>query len=525
MNKGISSFGLLCVSVSAILGSGWLFGSFFAAREAGPAAIISWIIGGAMICIIAFTFGEICSLVPVSGSSVIIPYYTYGNVVGIVFSLMIWFSYVTLMVIEVQAVLQYLSYFFPSIVSSNMALTRSGYCCAIILMLIIAFLNNYSLKWLINCNNFLTAIKVIAPVTVSLIVLYHFFGVSNIIHSAQSRFAPEGVHGIFEAIATGGVIFSFNAFKQAAELAGEVEKPSFAVPFAIVGSILVCLVIFLLLQVSFLVALKPSNIANGWESLTLSNNNSPFASLLTQSNLTWLLTILFTAAVFSPFGAGLMYGIGSARTLSAAAVNGFVPKYFSKLNSRGMPAFSVWTNFLVGIIIFIFFKGWNSIAALLTCLFAISYAAAPISMIAMRFQVPDAKRSLKLPFGFLWGYVAFYFCTLFIYWCGWDVISKVGFLILLCLIVLFAYKSLNKNVKLNWAASSWMWFYFIGLTFFSYIGNYGGGLSAKGEKTIMIFMAVYCALTAFLAVKFKTPPSVVREYIMDIQKTSFSSKK
>ncbi len=507
MKRHISSIGLLSVSVSAILGSGWLFGAFYAARDAGPASILAWILGGVLVCIIAFTFGEVCALIPISGSSVRIPNFTHGKVVGIFFSMIIWISYVALMVVEVQAVVQYTSYFYKGLVYQEGGLSFSGYIFAMILMFIVAVLNNFSIKWLINCNTFLTIIKIVIPVGISCVLLYYFFSIPNIIHPAHTEFAPYGFEGVLVAISSGGVIFSFNAFKQAAELAGEAKKPHFSVPFAIVGSILICVFIFLLLQSGFLSALEFSNLDHGWAHIILSDNNSPFASILKQSKILWLLPILFIGAMISPFAAALMYCTGGARSLFGIAANGCAPKIFLLMNKRSIPFYSIWVNFILGMIIFLFFKGWDEIATLLTCLFAISYAAAPICMLALRYQVPNRKRPLKLPFGLFWAYIAFYICTLLIYWTGWRTIMSVDFFLLVCLaiVIIFHFTQKIKGIedKLNWKASLWMFPYFIGISVFSYIGNFGGGLGLLAPIVMLILIAVFCIVISISAVKFR----------------------
>ena len=63
----MSNISMLGTSLSCMIGSGWLFGAVIAAKIAGPAAIISWIIGGAMVTFIAFTFSELSTMLPVSG--------------------------------------------------------------------------------------------------------------------------------------------------------------------------------------------------------------------------------------------------------------------------------------------------------------------------------------------------------------------------------------------------------------------------------------------------------------------------
>lgn len=524
MQRNISSLGLLFTSVSAIMGSGWLFSSFYASEAAGPAALVSWIIGGLLVCIVAFTFAEICSLIPVSGSSVRIPMFTHGKAVSLYFALIIWLSYVALMVIELLAVMQYMSYYFPSMLHQTQGggMTFKGYVVAIILMFIISVINTYSIRWLISCNTFLTFIKIIVPLGISIFILYHMFTPSDIIHPVNSEFAPFGMHGILTALSTGGIIFSFNAFKQAAELAGEAKNPSFSVPFAIVGSIVLCLILFLLLQTAFLSSLDSVNLSTGWAHLKLTNDNSPFASILQQDNLKFLIPILYFGAIISPMAAGLIYCTGGARSLFGIAANGCAPKQLAKANKRGIPYLSIWINFMIGIVIFLSFKSWDVLSSLLTCLFAISYAAAPVSLVALRFQMPNVshKRPLKLPFGLIWSYLAFYICTLLIYWTGWAVISNLVWFLIACTAVVVGFQLVinytGRKDTLDWKQSAWLWPYFIGIIIVSYLGNYGGGKEVLSESMVMTVLAILCAFVIALSIKYRLPDSKTREYVRNL---------
>jgi len=83
LTRSVSTLGLLFISITSIMGSGWLFSSFYASELAGPASIISWIIGGIFMLIVAFTFAEVFSMIPVSGASVRIPQISHGNVIGV----------------------------------------------------------------------------------------------------------------------------------------------------------------------------------------------------------------------------------------------------------------------------------------------------------------------------------------------------------------------------------------------------------------------------------------------------------
>ena len=71
LRRHIGIVGLLFASVGSIIGSGWLFGALNASVEAGPAAVISWAIGGVMILLIALVYAELGTMFPLSGGVVL----------------------------------------------------------------------------------------------------------------------------------------------------------------------------------------------------------------------------------------------------------------------------------------------------------------------------------------------------------------------------------------------------------------------------------------------------------------------
>ena len=216
--RTISKFSLLFTSISSIIGSGWLFTMFFTTQLAGPASLLAWIIGAFFITIIAFVFAELTAMIPITGSSTRIPHFACGSVVSFIFAWMIWLSYAALVPTEVQAVLQYLSFFFPFLTELSGALTASGFLLAIVLMALLSYINVYSLRWLIRCNNILTLFKVFIPCLIAITLILFFFTPSRIFHPDGSSFMPFGLRGIFQALSSGGILFSFNGFKQACEI-------------------------------------------------------------------------------------------------------------------------------------------------------------------------------------------------------------------------------------------------------------------------------------------------------------------
>ncbi len=523
MKRNISSFGLLLTSVSAIIGSGWLFGAYYTSVAAGPAASLSWIIGGFFIIIVAFVFAEICAMLPITGSSARIPQYTHGTVVSFMFSWMIWLSYMAVTTIEVQAVIQYASFYAPSLLNANGGLTHIGYLTATALMLLVAIINTYSIRWLIRCNNVLTIIKIVIPVIVVATILLYFFSIEHIIHPGQSAFMPMGIKGVLGAISSGGVVFAFNGFKQAAEMAGNAKNPGRALPIAIVGSVMVCLILFLLIQFSFLSSLTSADLAQGWQALHLQQNNSPLASIIQQDHLPGLIPLIYFGAVIAPLAAALMYCSSAARSLYGMSKNGYLPGFVQKISPQGNPRNAIIINFALGMCLFAPLPGWQEMAEFLTSLFAITYAIGPICLLALRSQAKNQNRPLRLPFVHLWAFISFYICTLLAYWSGWDVLSKMGIALMIGFVFLMIFRfSTARSISLNFRESIWLWPYFIGLMLISYLGDYGGK-NLFSLSTNMAILAVFCLVILWIAMRFKLPTATTQKYISELQLESDES--
>ena len=518
MKRSISLTALLFASVSAILGSGWLFVAYYTSILAGASALLSWVIGGAALAIVAFTFAELCAMIPITGSSTRIPHYTHGTVVSFLFAWIIWLSYVSLAPTEVQAVLQYLSYFYPLLAHDSGKLTHTGLLWAGVLMIFVSAINIFSLRWLLRCNTFLTIIKIIIPITISIGILLLFTHPHHqvTISHHYTPFMPMGFHGIFAAIATGGIVFAFNGFKQACEMAGEARNPKKSLPIAIIGSIVICLLIYLLLQVAFISSINEKDLLHGWSSLHLAGGNSPFASILATKHLPIITTLLYVGAIIGPLAAGLMYVSSSSRSLYGMSKNDYIPMIFQKLTTQGNPAIAITLNFFVGMAMFLPLPGWNKMVDFLTSLMAITYAIAPICLIALRQQAPNQPRPFKLPLIKLWSWLAFYICTLLAYWSGWDVISKLGVSLIIGLLILLAYHfgtKRGRELTLNWKAAIWVWPYFFGITLISYLGNFGGGHNLLHFGWDFLTIALFCIAILWLSYRCKLPASETQAYL------------
>jgi amino acid transporter len=134
LRRNVRGLEIMQVSIGSIIGSGWLFGSLFAAQIAGPAAMITWLIGGAAMIVLALVHAELGSMYPVAGGSARFAYYAFGNTGGFTIGWFAWISGAATAPIEVEAALQYATNYVPWLthsVSGVTVLQPAGYAVAL----------------------------------------------------------------------------------------------------------------------------------------------------------------------------------------------------------------------------------------------------------------------------------------------------------------------------------------------------------------------------------------------------------
>src|SRR5579883_1322587 len=110
LKREMGLIGAMWASETSIIGSGWLFGSYFAAAAIGGAAILAWIIGGIIVIVLALVHAELGGMFPVAGGTARFPHLAFGSGAGISFGFFSWLQAVTVAPIECFAVLQYGQY-------------------------------------------------------------------------------------------------------------------------------------------------------------------------------------------------------------------------------------------------------------------------------------------------------------------------------------------------------------------------------------------------------------------------------
>src|SRR5215210_4140499 len=213
LHRDVSRIGLLFVSLGSIIGSGWLFGALYASQIAGPAALISWLIGALVMMILALVHAELGSMYPVAGGSTRYPHFAFGSLAGFVIGWAVWLGAVTVAPIEVLAALQYLTHYFPWLTDTTAGvtvLTGAGIIISVILMAVFTVINLVGIRLLTESNNIIMIWNVAVPFLAVIVIMVLAFNTSNF--TAAGGFAPYGMQGVLSAVALGGIIFSYQGF-------------------------------------------------------------------------------------------------------------------------------------------------------------------------------------------------------------------------------------------------------------------------------------------------------------------------
>ncbi|CDZ78859.1 L-aspartate transporter [Legionella massiliensis] len=472
LKRDISRTNVLIAAAGGMIGSGWLFSPFISAQMAGSNALISWIIAAVFMLFIALPLCELGAMFPISGGMTNYPSFTHGNDVGFLFAWTSWLSYVVMTPIEIQAILQYSSHFFPSLIiheAETFTLSGIGYVFAMGIMLFVVLLNSYGIKMLAECNKIASIIKFLVPSIAIVSLLCSAPSMANIEINLTDK---NSWVQIFTALSAGGVAFAFTGFQNGLMLAGEVQNPQRNIPIAILGAVLIGFVLYFMLQLSFLVAIPKSYLSQGWQNLSFPGDSGPLVGLTLLLGLGVVAMLLMFDAAFSPFGTTLVYTAATSRILYGMSLNKHLPKVFLKLNRHKIPYVTLYANLLVGLFSFLPFPGWQKMVAFLSSCSILSYGIGPICLLAMRKLQPERHRPFKLSASLFFCHLAFYACNLMLYWCGFDILWKLDLALLIGFIINLVY----QKRRLSECTPSLLWFaaYMGSILCLSYLGSFGG---------------------------------------------------
>ena len=525
LKQQISLFGLIALAVSVQVGSGWLLATLAAASIAGPASILTWVLGAVFFGIIGVTWMELGAMLPRSGAGVRYPRLTHGAFLS-------WFNgwgyliaALALPVIEVQAVITYIGGHWRQLglLEERAGITvlswPRGILVGFVLLFVFFLLNSFGAKLLSESNKYVTIWKLVIPL-VTAALMFSAFSSANF--TIGGGFAPLGGGAVFGALASGGIVFAYSGLRQILDFGGEVVNPQRNIPIAIVvGGLIVPLVIYILLQIGFLGAVDwaDAGVAPGdWAGLIGSGwASAPLLNAVAAAGFTWFSVVLLTDAALSPAATGWVWlGIGT-RTVYSMSVNGELPKPFQRINRHGTPIVALAACTALGLLFFFPAPSWYLFVGMVSIALTLSYVMGGPVLVVLRRTAPDFPRPVKLKGAFFWGLAGYVASLLLIYFAGWVPLINLFTIVFFALPLYGAYTSVREG----WSRSVPSWLLSAAFTIAWVITAVGGGWLATldqeqrpgGWGFPVFFTAIVLIVALFMAALYAVSDDVGRRHI------------
>ena len=396
---------LVALGVGAIVGTGIYTLIGVGAGRAGPAVILSFVIAGSVCVCAALAYAEMASLMPAAGSA-----YTYTYTVG--GELLAW-------IVGWSLILEY------SVVCSAVAVGWSGYAAgflqaaglrlpqplltgafaggllnlpAIVIIFVVAGMLIIGTRESATVNTALVSVKILA-LFVFIAIGISAFKAANFTPFMPYGFASSGAgddtRGVMPAAAI--IFFAFYGFDAVSTAAEEAKNPGRDITWGIIGSMIVCTLMYMAVAAAALGAMPFTEFAKSPE---------PLAHILRALGHPLAATMIGAAAVIALPTVILAFMYGQSRIFFVMARDGLLPERLGHVNPRtGTPvAMTLFTAVVVAIIAGLF--PLADIAAVANAGTLCAFVAVSLCMLVMRARQPTLPRPFRTPLGWLVGTLA-----------------------------------------------------------------------------------------------------------------------
>jgi APA family basic amino acid/polyamine antiporter len=413
LKKVLGKWSLTAIGIGAIIGGGiFVLTGTGAYNHAGPALALSFVIAGIACVFAALCYSEFASILPVEGSAYA---YAYGTI-GEIFAWIIgWGLILEYAMGSMTVAVSWSGYFnkmlkmfgikLPEWLTADPAsYTGEGFSmnlpAFLIVLLVISILIKGTEK-AASANNFIVILKVSAVIFV-IIAGAFFVNVNNwtpFIPDVQTIIVDDkphqayGIKGVISGAAA--IFFAYVGFDAVSTQAGEAINPKKDVPFAIIASLLVCTVLYILvsLVLTGMISYQDFNPLGKYPEAI----KAPVAYAFDIAGQAWAGYIITIAATVGLISVLMVMIMGQSRIFLGMSKDGLIPSVFSKINPlSGTPK----TNLMIlgGFIATVAaFTPISKLAEMTSFGTLFAFTMVCIAVWMLRVKQPNLVRTFKVP--------------------------------------------------------------------------------------------------------------------------------
>jgi L-asparagine transporter-like permease len=332
LRRTLSARRMSMIAIGGAIGTGLFLGSGFAISLAGPAVLLSYLLGALIALLLMGCLAEMTVAHPTTGSFGAYAEHYLGPLAGFLVRYAYWTSIVLAVGTEVTAVALYMHFWFPA---------SPGWLWIVGFSALLVLVNARSVNVFGAIEYWFSSIKVTAIVIFILLAAYILWHAPTAVGGAtggasapagfhnyldHGGFLPHGLWGAWVAVIV--AIFSYLSIEMIAVAAGEAAQPEIAVTRAFRSTVL-RLILFYLLTLALVLAIVP------WTSAGV--EESPFVKVMRALQVpaaAGIFNFIILIAALSAMNSQLYITTRMMFSLSRA---GYAPHRFGRLNSRGVP--------------------------------------------------------------------------------------------------------------------------------------------------------------------------------------------
>src|SRR5881227_1584544 len=405
LKRALGATNLTALGIGAIIGTGiFVLTGTVAAQNAGPAVILSFVLAGVASIFAALCYSEFASLVPMAGSAYTYGYATLGELfawiigwdlileyaLGAVTVSIGWSGYVV-------SFLRDIGIYIPAQLSAargtlitladGTQVTAIFNLPAVIIIGIVTLLLVIGIKESANTNNVIVIVKVV-------VVLLFIFGAAHAVNPANWHpFIPpntgdRGAFGWTGVMAGAGIVFfAYIGFDAVSTAAQEAKNPQKDMPIGIIGSLLICTVLYILV----------SGIATGVMSYKELNVPDPIAVVADHAGLGWMSTLIKLGAIAGLSSVILVMLLGQSRVFYSMARDGLLPPFVNKVHPKFQTPYL--TSIVTGVIVAFFaaILPIRDAASLVSIGTLLAFVIVSVGILVLRLREPNLPRVFKTP--------------------------------------------------------------------------------------------------------------------------------
>lgn len=408
LHRTLGAANLVSLGVGAIIGAG-LFSitGLAAAANAGPAITISFVVAALGCAFAGLCYAEFASMIPIAGSAYTYSYATLGEFIAWVIGWDLVLEYAlgaaTVAISWSGYLIKFLEYYDIHIPHEltlspfqTVTLADGSTVTGIMNLPAVCIIVAVSLVLIKGTRESALANAIIVALKVSVVLVFVVLGWSYInpdnyvpyIPANTGKFGEFGFSGIIRAAAI--VFFAYIGFDAVSTAAQETKNPKRDMPIGILGSLVVCTILYILFAHVML------GLAN-YKEFAGKDGIAPVAVAIAHTPYVFLQQAVILAILAGYSSVILVMLLGQSRVFYSMSQDGLLPKLFSDVHPKFKTPYKSNFLFMVFVSLFAAFIPANVVGEMVSIGTLFAFVLVCIGTWVLRVKQPDAPRTFKVP--------------------------------------------------------------------------------------------------------------------------------